>query len=63
MPVIKKKKKAGDKIVVLMMGQQNLATFHVFIPEIFPAYCVLTLNSQLLEPEYKDELWKFGESC
>ena len=45
-----------------MMGQQNLATFHVFIPEIFPAYCVLTLNSQLLEPEYKDKLWKFGES-
>ena len=44
------------------MDNRTYAIFHIFIPEIFPAYCVLMLNSQLLEFEHKDELWKSGES-
>ena len=54
------KKKAGDRIFLLMMGQ-TYATLHRLIPEIFLAYSVWMLNSQLLELEHI-ELWKFGES-
>ena len=41
MLVIKKKKKAGDKIVVLMMGQQNLCHIsHIYSRDISSLLCI-----------------------